>query len=102
MAVEFEVNLVASLINFRRGFALDRFAGVIFARANSSFVDVADLSRAHIEAVSLSGLGAMQLQQAEACLLLVDRRANELLIKRKGLEILTDVLSRSSCSWVWT
>ena len=65
MAVEFEVQTVASLINFRKGFALGKFAGVIFARANSTFESIEDLRRARVEAVSLSGLGAMQLQQAE-------------------------------------
>lgn len=38
---------------------------VIFARADSDFRSLEDLRRARVEAVSLSGLGAMQLQQAE-------------------------------------
>ena len=39
---------------------------VIFARADSEFRTVEDLRRAHVEAVSISGLGAMQLQQADS------------------------------------
>ena len=77
MAVEFEVQTVASLINFRKGFALGKFAGVIFARADSDFRSLEDLRRARVEAVSLSGLGAMQLQQAE--------------LLSQGLDIMTDV-----------
>ncbi|CAK9010580.1 unnamed protein product [Durusdinium trenchii] len=77
MAVEFEVQTVASLVNFRKGYALSKFAGVIFARANSTFQTVEDLRRARVEAVSISGLGAMQLQQAE--------------LLAQGLDIMTDV-----------
>eukprot|EP00928_Gymnodinium_smaydae_P093895 TRINITY_DN7824_c0_g5_i1.p1 TRINITY_DN7824_c0_g5~~TRINITY_DN7824_c0_g5_i1.p1 ORF type:complete len:1284 (-),score=144.34 TRINITY_DN7824_c0_g5_i1:60-3911(-) len=65
MMVEFDIVTVASLKNFRKGFALDRFAGVIFSRVDSNFSSLADLPRARVEAVSISGLGAMQLQQAE-------------------------------------
>ena len=42
------------------------FFQVIFARADSEFRTVEDLRRAHVEAVSISGLGAMQLQQADS------------------------------------
>ncbi|CAJ1400413.1 unnamed protein product, partial [Effrenium voratum] len=77
MAVEFGVQTVASLINFRKGNALGKFAGVIFTRWDSPFQTVEELRQARIEAVSLSGLGAMQLQQAE--------------LLEQGLDIMTDV-----------
>lgn len=46
MMVEFSIITVASMINLRKGFALDRFAGVIFSRANSSFSTVESLRKA--------------------------------------------------------
>lgn len=77
LAVEFELRTLASLLNFRRGHALDRFAGVIFTRHDSAFHNIEDLRQARVEAVSISGLGAMQLQQAE--------------LLANGLNIMTDV-----------
>jgi len=77
LAVEFELRTVASLVNFRKGHALGKFAGVMFSHANSSFNTLEDIRRARVEAVSISGLGAMQLQQAE--------------LLSKGLDIMTDV-----------
>ncbi|CAE7033301.1 ttrS [Symbiodinium sp. CCMP2592] len=77
MAVEFNLQTVASLINYRKGNALGQFAGVIFARQDSAFHTIDDLRNARVEAVSISGLGAMQLQQAE--------------LLAQGLNIMTDV-----------
>eukprot|EP00930_Biecheleria_cincta_P091975 TRINITY_DN816_c0_g1_i4.p1 TRINITY_DN816_c0_g1~~TRINITY_DN816_c0_g1_i4.p1 ORF type:complete len:1626 (-),score=295.71 TRINITY_DN816_c0_g1_i4:39-4916(-) len=78
MMVEFELATVASLLNFRKGNALNKFAGVIFARANATqFSNTEDLRNATIAAVSISGLGAMQLQQAD--------------LLRRNLDIMTDV-----------
>ncbi|CAE7898380.1 ttrS, partial [Symbiodinium necroappetens] len=77
MAVEFNLQTVASLINYRKGNALGKFAGVIFTRQDSPFQTFDDLRTANVEAVSISGLGAMQLQQAE--------------LLSQGLNIMTDV-----------
>ncbi|CAE7718406.1 SCUBE3 [Symbiodinium microadriaticum] len=77
MAVEFNLQMVASLINYRKGNALGKFAGVIFTRQDSPFQTFDDLRTANVEAVSISGLGAMQLQQAE--------------LLSQGLNIMTDV-----------
>eukprot|EP00930_Biecheleria_cincta_P091977 TRINITY_DN816_c0_g2_i2.p1 TRINITY_DN816_c0_g2~~TRINITY_DN816_c0_g2_i2.p1 ORF type:complete len:390 (-),score=69.30 TRINITY_DN816_c0_g2_i2:96-1265(-) len=78
MMVEFRLATVASLLNFRKGNALNKFAGVIFARANATqFNSTEDLRNATIAAVSISGLGAMQLQQAD--------------LLRRNLDIMTDV-----------
>eukprot|EP00929_Paragymnodinium_shiwhaense_P039065 TRINITY_DN20552_c0_g1_i1.p1 TRINITY_DN20552_c0_g1~~TRINITY_DN20552_c0_g1_i1.p1 ORF type:complete len:1170 (-),score=194.16 TRINITY_DN20552_c0_g1_i1:552-4061(-) len=78
MMVEFELTTVASLKNYRKGNSLSRFAGVIFARHNDTrFNSTQDLRDAVISAVSISGLGAMQLQQAD--------------LLAKGLNIMTDV-----------
>lgn len=78
MMVEFQLSTVASLLNFRKGNALNKFAGVIFARANATqFNNTEDLRNATIAAVSISGLGAMQLQQAD--------------LLRRNLNIMTDV-----------
>jgi len=64
-------------VNFRKGNALDQFAGVIFTRADSRFYTIEDMREARVEAVSISGLGAMQLQFAE--------------LLSRGLNIMTDV-----------
>jgi len=77
MTVEFNVETIASLRNFRKGNALDQFAGVVFSRVGSNFSTVESLRSAHVAAVSISGLGAMQLQQAE--------------LMSIGLNIMTDV-----------
>ncbi|CAE8595841.1 unnamed protein product [Polarella glacialis] len=78
MMVEFKLTTVASMMNFRKGNSLDKFAGVIFARANASeFNNTQDLRNARVSAVSISGLGAMQLQQAE--------------LLEQGFNIMTDV-----------
>jgi ABC-type phosphate/phosphonate transport system substrate-binding protein len=77
MMVQFSVRTVASMVNLRKGNALKKFAGVIFTNVNSSFNTVEDLRKARVEAVSISGLGAMQLQQAE--------------LLKQGLDIMTDV-----------
>jgi len=77
MMVEFSIVTVASLYNFRAGNSLERFAGVIFSRKDSNFSTIEDLRRARVEAVSISGLGAMQLQQAE--------------LLNLGIDVMTDV-----------
>jgi len=77
MMVEFDLTTVASLMNFRKGNSLDKFAGVMFALANASeFNNTQDLRNARVSAVSISGLGAMQLQQAE--------------LLKQGFNIMTD------------
>lgn len=65
LMVEFSAAALASMINLRAGHALERFAGVIISRADSTFRTVHSLRNARVEAVSISGLGGMQLQQAE-------------------------------------
>eukprot|EP00928_Gymnodinium_smaydae_P040323 TRINITY_DN27359_c0_g1_i2.p1 TRINITY_DN27359_c0_g1~~TRINITY_DN27359_c0_g1_i2.p1 ORF type:complete len:1288 (+),score=118.64 TRINITY_DN27359_c0_g1_i2:78-3866(+) len=77
LMVQYKLTTVASLINFRKGNSLGKFAGVIFTQANSSFRTIDDLRTARISAVSISGLGAMQLQQAE--------------LLARGLNVMTDV-----------
>mmetsp|Transcript_57396 Transcript_57396/g.122054 ORF Transcript_57396/g.122054 Transcript_57396/m.122054 type:complete len:1291 (+) Transcript_57396:186-4058(+) len=77
MMAEFAVVTIASMVNFRKGNALEKFAGVIFTRNDSDIVNISDLTRASVAAVSISGLGAMQLQQAE----LLDL----------GIDVMTDV-----------
>eukprot|EP00873_Tetraselmis_striata_P015852 jgi/Tetstr1/436116/TSEL_024963.t1 len=66
LELEYEASALTTLINFRRGFQLDRFYGVIFTRADRTDIrTLADLQDKIVEAGSLSGLGAAQLQWNE-------------------------------------
>jgi hypothetical protein len=57
---------IRTLENFRNGHKLDRFHGTIFTRADRTDIQVlADLKGKIVEAVSISGLGACQLQWRE-------------------------------------
>ncbi|CBJ26732.1 diguanylate cyclase/phosphodiesterase with PAS/PAC sensor(s) [Ectocarpus siliculosus] len=63
MESEFGVSAILSLRNFRQGNELNLFGGVVITAANrSDITEVAHLQDKVVEGVSVSGLGAFQLQ----------------------------------------
>ncbi|GAB5364379.1 hypothetical protein AAMO2058_000965100 [Amorphochlora amoebiformis] len=60
---EFDVSAIVTLRNFRQGNELTRFGGIIFTRSDNDEINaIADLEGKIVEAVSISGLGAAQMQ----------------------------------------
>eukprot|EP00873_Tetraselmis_striata_P018919 jgi/Tetstr1/439183/TSEL_027628.t1 len=66
MELEHQATAIATLVNFRRGFQLDRYHGVIFTRADRADINtLEDAQDKIVEAASISSLGAAQLQWQE-------------------------------------
>jgi two-component system sensor histidine kinase TtrS len=60
---EYGVAPIVSLRNFRKGFTLNQFGGTIFTRSNRTDINtIHDLRDKIVEAVSITGLGACQMQ----------------------------------------
>eukprot|EP00238_Polyblepharides_amylifera_P001073 CAMPEP_0196572604 /NCGR_PEP_ID=MMETSP1081-20130531/2618_1 /TAXON_ID=36882 /ORGANISM="Pyramimonas amylifera, Strain CCMP720" /LENGTH=1072 /DNA_ID=CAMNT_0041889967 /DNA_START=195 /DNA_END=3410 /DNA_ORIENTATION=- len=65
---EHQASLVASLLNLRKGFELDRYYGAFITRYESNIYNISEIKDNIVEAVSISGLGACQLQWEELIL----------------------------------
>ncbi|KAK3287743.1 hypothetical protein CYMTET_4760, partial [Cymbomonas tetramitiformis] len=73
---EYGATPIASMLNLRQGQELDRFYGTFFVRNNSAIYNLEDIKDNIVEAVSISGLGACQLQWDE--------------LVQRGLDFLSD------------
>ena len=74
---EFRVSAILTLRNFRQGNELTQFGGIVFTRSNNTDITrLEDLRGKIVEAVSISGLGAAQMQWK--------------LMTEKGLSLMTD------------
>eukprot|EP00873_Tetraselmis_striata_P034143 jgi/Tetstr1/454407/TSEL_041308.t1 len=77
LELQYQVTPLATLLNYRNGFKLDKFYGTIFTRSDRDDINTLDdLKGKIVEAVSVTGLGACQLQWHE--------------LQRNGIDFMND------------